>query len=161
MKLRTAIVVLAAAALVGVTLPGTAASPSDTAEIDLVVETHPTARAGLEASQAPDAVPGTGECTVEVPEGADGGDVLDAAVDEGCIAEWSHDEVGDDRFVTSIDNVRAPGLSCLAYSAGVCDWWEYHVNGETASYGIDEYSAEDGDTNRWLYRNTLGPDTRP
>lgn len=162
MKLRTAIVVLAAGALVGVTLPGTAtATTSDTAEVHLVVETHLTARAGYDAGQAPDAVPGTGECTVEVAEGADGGDVLDAAVDEGCIAGWDYDEFGGDRFVTSIDRLRAPGLSCLAYSAGLCDWWEYHVNGETASYGIDEYSAEDGDTNRWLYRNTIGDDTRP
>lgn len=161
MHARYALTLLLAVALVAPALPGSATETDGTATVHLVVETHATVRADLGPSEVPDATPGTGECHVDVPEGADGGAVLDAAVADGCIEGWDYDEFGGDRFVTSIDHLRAPGLSCLAFSVGVCDWWELSVNGQTASFGIDDYSAEDGDENRWLYRNTLGPETRP
>lgn len=159
---RRSIVVLALAlGLAALTVPGTAAADTGPATVHLVVETHPTARADVEPGQAPGPAPGTAECDVTVPAGADGGAVLDRAVETGCIASWDFTTFSGQRFVTSIDRWRAPGLTCLAFEVGVCDWWQYHVNGETAGFGVDGYSAEDGDTNRWVYRNTLGDDTAP
>lgn len=128
------------------------------ASVSLTVETHATDRADLEPDEAPDPVPGTASCTVEVPDGADGGAVLDQATEDGCIAGWDYSEFeGEGRFVTAIDRWRAPGYTCLALMAGLpaCDWWENHVNGEIVGYGIDDYAAEDGDDVRWLYRNTF------
>jgi hypothetical protein len=160
MDARTGFTLLIVAGLVALGLPAPAAA-TDTATVHLTVETHASVRAGLTPTDVPEATPGTGECSVQVPSGADGGAVLDAAVDKGCIAGWDYQEFDGARFVTSIDRLRAPGLTCLAFAAGVCDWWQFHVNGEPAGYGIDGYEASDGDENRWLYRNTIGDDTRP
>lgn len=158
---RTLIVAILLVALGGTALPVSAMTTTDTATVHLTVETHAAVRAGLTPEDVPPSAPGTASCDVEVPTGADGGDVLDAAVAKDCIAGWDHQAYDGARFVVSIDRLRAPGLTCLAFAAGICDWWEFSVNGETASFGIDDYSAEDGDVNRWLYRNTLGPETRP
>lgn len=143
-----------AAVLTLLAVPTTASA----ATVSLTVETHATDRAGLAPADAPAPVPGTASCTVEVSDGADGGEILDQATEDGCIAGWDYDEFdGEGRFVTAIDRWQAPGYTCLALIAGVpaCDWWEHHVNGEPASFGIDGYSAEDGDDVRWLYRNTI------
>lgn len=129
--------------------------------VTLTIETHASVRAGLNASQLPDRVPGTASCQLTVHNNSSGAEVLDEAVATGCIEEWDYDSFDEGRFVTSIDNLRAPGYTCLAFALGVCDWWEFHVNGTLSAVGLDEYEADEGDTNRWLYRNTFGSDTRP
>lgn len=162
MKVRTLII---AAALFTLALPATATA-QDTATVELTVQTHLTDTAGL-APASYDPAPATAHCQLALPTGSDGGALLDAAQDEGCIDSWAacqggwsaECELGEDgqgdRFVVEIDNLRAPGLTCLAFSAGVCDWWEHRVNGQTASYGIDGYHAQDGDHVEWVYRNTF------
>lgn len=162
MNLRTLSPIILLVALASAPLSGTAiAQTTETVTVHLEVETHVTERAGEDPGTLPGSTPGTAVCDVEVADGADGGNVLDAAVANGCIASWDHTEFDGDRFVTEIDRLEAPGLTCLAFAVGVCDFWEYHVNGTVAGFGIDGYSAEDGDTNRWLYRNTFGHATRP
>lgn len=157
--MRSRILVLLIA-LVGLALPAPAlAQTTDTVTVHLVVATHVTDRAGIAPTELPDPAPGTGVCDVTVPDGADGGVILDAAVEDGCIEGWDHQTFDGDRFVTSIDRWRAPGYTCLAFSVGICDWWEHHLNGESADVGIDGYEASDGDTVRWLYRNTFGDPT--
>lgn len=160
MKIATATTLLLAAAVLAPALSASAEDP-EIADVHLVVETHAAVRAGLTPSDVPQETPGTGECDVQVPVEADGAAVLDAAVEKDCIVEWDHEEFDGARFVTSIDRLRAPGLTCLAFAVGICDWWEFSVNGQTAGYGIDGYTAEDGDQIDWLYRNTMGYDTRP
>lgn len=140
----------------GLVLPAAAhAHPTDTVTVSLTVETHVTDRAGLAPADLPDPVPGTASCDVEVPHGADGTVLLDEATQDDCISGWEGQDTSQGTFVTAIDGWQAPGLTCLAFGAGVCDWWEHNVNGESAGYGADGYTAEDGDHVRWLYRNTI------
>lgn len=149
-------IVLLTVVMVPVAAVGTAQAQSSVT-VHLIVETNAGASQNLDPGQT-SALPGTAECDVQVPEGADGGVVLDQAVADLCILEWdyqNYDCCG--RFVTSIDGLRADGFTCLLWAedvADVCDWWEHHVNGTAVSYGIDGYSAQDGDTVRWEYRNT-------
>lgn len=139
-------------ALVGLA-PAIGAESSETVTVTLVVETHVTQAAGLPPGDlAP--LPGTASCQVSLPAGADGLTLLDQATADGCITGWEGQQSAFGTFVTAIDDLQAPGASCLAYTAGVCDWWEHSVNGQTVSYPPEGYTAADGDQVSWLYRNT-------
>lgn len=86
--------------------------------------------------------PALASCDVDVPAGADGAAVLDAAVANGCILEWTAGSYpGLGRYVTSIDHV----------SEELGTYWSFVVDGEYASYGIDLYHAEQGSTIRFAY----------
>lgn len=153
MRLRSLVPILL---VVGLALPATVlAHPTDTVTVTLTVETHVTDRAGLAPADAPSQIPGTASCQVEVPHGSDGTVLLDEATQADCITGWQGQDTGQGTFVTAIDGWQAPGLTCLAFSVGVCDWWAHNVNGASVGYGIDDYTAEDGDHVRWLYRNTI------
>lgn len=82
------------------------------------------------------------ECDVAVPEAADGGIVLDQAVANGCILEWSSATFpGFGRYVTSIDHV----------GEAVATYWAFYIGGEYATVGIDDYAAADGDALQFTY----------
>jgi hypothetical protein len=106
------------------------------ATVTLVVENPFTSPLGL------DSLPGTAACGVTVLAGANGGDVLESALENGCILEWDFDEFDGDRFVSSIDGLR--GLCPLW--PDVCFFWLFSINDTPASHGIDGYAAADGDT---------------
>lgn len=124
------------------------------ATVTLLVHSQFTELAGLDPG-SPDALPGAAQCELEVASGANGGDVLDEGVAAGCITEWSYDDFDGSRFVVSIDFLRAEGLTCLAWEYGICQFWEFRVNGETSEVGIDDYSVEDGDEVEFFH-STLG-----
>lgn len=76
-------------------------------------------------------------CDVVVPQGADGGDVLDAAVAQGCLLAWGQASYeGYGRYVTHIDHIS--GL--------VATYWAFYLNGAYTDFGIDAYAAAQGDT---------------
>ncbi len=110
--------------------------------VTLLVHTDLAGEAGEDPGN-PDALPGTATCDIEVESGANAGEVLDAGVQTGCIADWDYDEFDDERFVNSVDNLRAEGLTCLTWPVA-CQWWEFRVDDAPVGYGIDEYSAEAG-----------------
>lgn len=109
--------------------------------VTLLVHTDLAGMAGEEPG-SPEALPGTAVCDLTVGSGANAGDVLDAGVETGCIAAWDYDEFDGDRFVNSVDNLRAEGLTCLAYPVA-CQWWEFRVDDQPVGHGIDGYSAVD------------------
>lgn len=85
-----------------------------------------------------------GLCPVSVPANGNGGDVLDAAVSEGCITSWSWTTFPSvtGRFVTCISGVCAGAHPPDA----LCWYWIIHENGPPADTGIDGYQAADGDS---------------
>lgn len=81
-------------------------------------------------------------CDVVVPAGSNGGDVLDQAVEDGCILRWTSQEYpGFGRYVDCID------LLCGA----VVTYWAYYYNGAYSRVGIDSTSVQDGDVLRFNY----------
>lgn len=143
--------------LLGLALSGLApavGAQTETVTVHLTVETHVGDRAGLSPAETSD-LPGTASCQVIVPAGSDGTEVLDAATTSGCITGWEGQQTSFGTYIVAIDDMRADGFTCLLFAAGVCDWWEHSVNGQTVGYGAGDYTAEDGDTVRWQYRNTL------
>lgn len=113
-------------------------------------------------------------CDVQVPAGADGGEVLDAAVASLCIVNWSYSrfppETGS-RFVTSIDGqagadafapTPCPGgdpLDLHFVFAGA--YWAVYYPTPTSysSVGIDDIHVNDSETLRFAYETyQFGPD---
>lgn len=86
-------------------------------------------------------------CEVAVPVGSNGGDVLDAAVGAGCISSWSYTDFGFGRFVDCIDGVCGTAAT----------FWEFSVNGVSASFGIDDYHAAPGDVVGFNYVEWVVP----
>lgn len=75
-------------------------------------------------------------CDVRVPAGANGGEVLDAAVEQGCILLWTADEFpGYGRYVVCID----------ALCGAVATYWAFYLDGAYSDVGIDAYAAVEGD----------------
>lgn len=88
------------------------------------------------------------ECAVTVPGGSNVGDLLDAAVAQGCIDSWTYDEFpGFGRFVTSIDGIPA----------AVVTYWAFYVDGAYAQNGIDTTTVEDGHTYTFNYEQWVVP----
>lgn len=82
------------------------------------------------------------ECQVSVPAGSDAGDVLDAAVAQGCILLWTYDTYpGFGRYVTCID----------AICGAVATFWAFYTNGGFSDLGIDAYPVQHGDVLRFNY----------
>jgi len=76
------------------------------------------------------------DCTVSVPASANGGDVLDAAVADGCLLEWSAGEFeGYGRYVTSVDYITET----------VPTYWALYDNGAYSDVGIDFMTFDNGD----------------
>lgn len=89
----------------------------------------------------PDA-PAWRDCAVTIAEGGNVGDVLDQAVAQGCILEWSANEFpGFGRYVTSIDYV----------SEAVVTFWAFRVDGAFATLGIDQHFPSEGETILFTY----------
>lgn len=124
-------------------------STTNEVTVTLLVHTDLADVAGQDPG-SPDALPGTGTCELDVDSGANAGEVLDKGVETGCIDEWSYDTFDGARFVVSIDNLRAEGLTCLAWPVA-CQFWEFIVNGEPMQSGIDDYQADDSDTVEFLF----------
>lgn len=87
-------------------------------------------------------LPGWRDCDVTVPAGSNIGAVLDQAVVDGCILEWSSSShPGFGRYVTSIDHV---GEQLPTY-------WAFRVDGAYSNTGIDDTLAEGGSTYKFTY----------
>ena len=93
-------------------------------------------------------LPGWRDCEVGVPAGANAGVVLDQAVADGCILEWTYAEFpGFGRYVSSIDHV----------TEAVATFWAFAVNGASTDYGIDSYRANAGDAVTFSYTEWAFP----
>lgn len=86
-------------------------------------------------------------CELDVPQGADGVALFDAAVADGCIDSYrtqTHPQFGT--LVTCVDGVcdgaDAFGVNCL--------FWVWFENGTFPPYGVDGYTADDGDVVSWV-----------
>lgn len=112
-------------------------------EVELLVHTDIGGDAGEDPGN-PSEWPGTARCDLEVMNGANAGEVLDSGVEVGCIEEWSYDEFESNRFVISVDDLEAHGVICVTWPVA-CQYWEFRVNGEPAEFGIDDYTAAEGD----------------
>lgn len=87
-------------------------------------------------------------CDVTVPVGSTVARVLDQAVADGCILEWSAAEFpGYGRYVNSIDHVA--GLPVT--------YWAFYVDGFYADTGIDATPAASGHTYRFAYEQWVVP----
>lgn len=87
-------------------------------------------------------VPGRG-CEMTVPEGTSGLDVMDAAVDQGCIRSYATVPTSQGNYVTCINRF------CERYPAL---FWLMYENGELADHGVDDFVADDdGDELAWVY----------
>lgn len=106
----------------------------------------------------------TSDCTVTVPAGSDGRDVLDAAVTAGCIDAWDFDT--HPLFGAFLTGITGPGNADSTDARGdagfVCNapavggdlfysFWGIEQDGGAAPTGIDGYSANDGDSLRFEY----------
>lgn len=85
-------------------------------------------------------------CPVDVAEGADGVEVLDAADQSGCIDSYEAREF--------------PGLGrYIACINGVCDtpatYWRMTENGKMTDYGVDAFEANAGDQLGFSYTTWL------
>lgn len=87
-------------------------------------------------------------CPLSVAPGSDGLAILAAAVASGCLL--SYDTVtypGFGTFVTCLDEV------CGDSTAGsVGTYWNMYDNGASAPYGVDGFSAGDGDDLTFAYQ---------
>lgn len=98
-----------------------------------------------------EAAPAVETCRVTIPAGGDGGHVLDAATQAGCISGWSYETFGSSRFVTCID--------------GICQqlgtFWAYYVNDEMPCGGFcgidDDGLIGAGDVVEFVYRDWFTP----
>lgn len=91
-------------------------------------------------------------CDLLVPAGADGGDVLDAAVATGCISGWTYDHFGTARFVTSIDGI--------AQQTGT--FWALYVDEALpggGTQGIDDIAVVGGENVEFSYVDWFTPFT--
>lgn len=82
-------------------------------------------------------------CEVSVPAGSNVETVLDAALAQGCIVQWSCSVLFSSPgncFLDSIDFVLAPGLPT---------WWAFRVNGELSDVGISQKTVVGGETIRF------------
>jgi hypothetical protein len=88
------------------------------------------------------------DCAVTVPAGSNVGDVLDQAVEDGCLLSWSSQEFpGYGRYVDCIDYVCGALLT----------YWAFYVDGGYANFGIDATIVEPGATYGFRYEQFLVP----
>lgn len=87
--------------------------------------------------------PRIADCEVGIPAGSTVEAVLDAALAQGCIAQWSCSVLFSSPgscFVDSIDFVLAPGLPT---------WWAFRVDGGLADQGVSQKTVSGGETIRF------------
>lgn len=88
-------------------------------------------------------------CGLTVPAGADGFDILDAAVAKGCIDSYESVDYGAyGRFLTCIDGicgVDAPTWALPVPVAYAGSTWNLTINDRFATVGLDAYAARAGD----------------
>jgi hypothetical protein len=84
-------------------------------------------------------------CNVNVPEGADGVAVFDAAIKGGCLQSYQLSHFGSDDFVDCLDSICGePGT-----------YWAMYENGSYTSYGVRGFSANQGDELWFNYEQYL------
>lgn len=160
--MRKLMSVLVALALAAITLGPSTAAAATSATITLrvapegfVVPSHWTV--GNEAVWVVDPAQtqdfngqdGIAGCTLHVSDAngddkIDGGEVLDTATADGCIAGWDYttdEEFG--RFVTAVDNLEQVGWPV--------SWWLIQIDGFAASSGIDDMDLQDGQSLEFVY----------
>lgn len=87
-------------------------------------------------------------CAVSVPSGATAGDVLDAAVADGCLVLWTYETYpGFGRYVTCID----------AFCGAVATYWAFYTDGRYSDLGIDSVRVYGGETLRFNYEQWVVP----
>lgn len=94
-------------------------------------------------------LPADRSCAVTVPDGADAGAALDAAVATGCISSWAYageKGIGFGRYVTCIES------ECESFGFG----WSYAEGGTLASHGIDQAQLHDGAVLKFTYESWAG-----
>ncbi len=149
MRAMTVMILIAGFGLLSLTGAAGTDSPDANATVELLVHTDLAGATGL-APGEPDALIGTASCSVTIESGSDAGDVLDQAVEDGCILEWDSDDFDGARFVVSVDGLRAEGTVCIAWPIA-CQFWEIRINDQEVSFGIDDYNAADGDQVEFLF----------
>lgn len=124
---------LAAAALAGAGLFGLSAAPAEASTV--------TVKLGITAGAY---APTGAACTLEVSPGANGMSVLGAAVAKGCIVSYQTTTyAGYGTFVRCVNEV------CQVNEATT--FWMMSENGVATSYGVDGFSAQDGDELTFTY----------
>lgn len=133
MKLFALLAILAVAPLA---LAAPANAAEETVVATLVVDlVHPT-------------LPDQRSCDVVVPAGSNVGDLLDAAVDQGCLSSWESSSFpGFGRYVTCID--------------GICEqvvtFWAFRVDGAFSNSGIDATPVLAGSSYQFTYEQWPAP----
>ena len=95
-------------------------------------------------------VPTSAACPLTVAAGANGVDVLEAAVAKGCITSYQTVAFEFGTFVSCIDDVCGQTVAAPPVaSAGT--YWNMYENGVSTWYGVDGFSAEDGDELAFAY----------
>lgn len=97
----------------------------------------------------PIASPQVKSCSVTVDAGADGLDVLEAAKDAYCILSYKAQPTSLGNFVDCINEI------CSA----VVTYWRMTENGAMTSYGVDDFSAAEGDVLGFSYTTWLTCET--
>jgi hypothetical protein len=85
-------------------------------------------------------------CNVFVEAGADGSAVLDAAVAAHCIVSYRATGTSFGTYVECIDEVCAEPVT-----AGTGTYWAMYENGGQTGYGVDGFSADEGDDLTFAY----------
>jgi len=80
-------------------------------------------------------------CSVAVPEGADGIDVLSQAQREGCIESYEATSFPEGTFLDCIDGICGTPAT----------YWRMTENGVSTSYGVDGFQAQAGDVLGFSY----------
>jgi hypothetical protein len=84
-------------------------------------------------------------CTLTVPAGASGLQVLDAAVANLCINSYDTVTFDFGTFVSCIDEV------CGQTTPAAGTYWNMYENGVSTWYGVDGFSADAGDELSFAY----------
>ena len=118
------------------------------------IPSHASGTVNVQLALGAATTPVTGAaCTLQVPAGANGLTVLDAAVAKKCIASYKASDFGFGHFVECINEVcGAPAEAMYA------TYWSMYENGAvTWDYGVDGFSAQEGDVLGFSYVSWLVP----
>lgn len=95
------------------------------------------------------------DCDVTVPAESDGLDVLDEAVDQGCIDSYVPEDFGFGKYIACIDDIcEQPSAYAIDQPSPfpVVSWLIYLEDGSFAEVGVSELAfPTDGDTLSFSY----------
>ncbi len=91
-------------------------------------------------------------CPVDVPAGANGLAVMDAAVAAGCIESYETEVYPFGAYVRCINRVCAAPPEALFLT-----YWHMYENGVSTSYGVSDFVASSGDQLVFAYTTWLVP----